>query len=428
MTRYEQMDDAALDAEIGRLEVEVARLRALDLSLDMTRGKPCAEQVELSKPMLDVLTSASDLHDEGVDAGNYGHPEGIAATRRLFAEMLEVPLENVYVGNSSSLNMMFDCICHAYTAGLRGNAPWHELDEVKFLCPAPGYDRHFGVSAYFGIENVPVPMREDGPDMDVVQRLVESDPSVKGLWCVPKYQNPTGITFSDEVVRRFAALRPAADDFRVFWDNAYLVHDFNDTPDRLLNVFDAMREAGTDDLVLEFASTSKVTFAGSGVACMAASEGDMAELLGAFSRERVSSNKIIQLMHARYLPDMDAVRAHMARHAECVRPRFELVERKLSEGLADLADVRWTHPNGGYFVSFDGPEGTAAAIVGLAGDLGVKMTAAGATWPGGHDPADTNIRIAPTFPSVEELSEALDVFVVCVRLVCARRELKRRHR
>ncbi len=423
---YAGMDTAALEQEIARLEEEVAQLRSLALNLDMTRGKPCPEQVDLSKSMFDVLTSSSDLYDDGIDAGNYGCLEGLDSARALFAEMLEVPKKNVYVGGSSSLNIMFDVVAHCFTHGLRGNEPWRSLPSVKFLCPSPGYDRHFGVTSYFGIENVAVPMNEDGPDMDIVQELVEHDPTVKGLWCVPKYQNPMGITFSDEVVRRFAALRPAAADFRIFWDNAYGVHDFTDTPDVLLNIFDAMDELGSDDLVFEFASTSKVTFPGSGIACMVANDADLAELMKSFALERVSSNKIEQLMHARYLPNMEAVIKHMKRHAVFVRPRFELVEQKLSEGLKDVEGVRWTHPQGGYFVSFDALEGTARAIVALAGDLGVKMTSAGATWPGGHDPADTNIRIAPTFPSVEELARALDVFVVCVRLVCAQRELQGR--
>ena len=448
---YACMDDAALKQEVARLEQEAHRLRSLSLSLDMTRGKPCPDQIDLSKPMFDVLSSSSSLYDAGVDAGNYGCLEGLASARPLFAEMLDVPISKVYVGDSSSLNIMFDVVAHCFVRGLRGNEPWCKLQAksnqatseqatskqqdntqannkqiIKFLCPSPGYDRHFGLTAHFGIENIAVPMNEDGPNMDLVQELVENDPMVKGIWCVPKYQNPMGITFSDEVVRRFAALKPAAPDFRIYWDNAYAVHDLSDTPDSLLNIFDAMDEAGSSDLVFEFASTSKITFPGSGIACIAASEADLADIMVSFSFERVSSNKVEQLMHARYLPNMQAVTKHMQRHAEFVRPRFELVEQKLTEGLAGLEGVSWTHPNGGYFVSFDGPEGTAKAVVALAAELGVKMTAAGATWPYGHDPYDTNIRIAPTFPSVDELAQALDVFVVCVRLVCAKRELKRR--
>ncbi len=426
MAGYSGMGMEELSQEVARLEDEAAQLKAKGLSLDMTRGKPCPDQIDISKPMFDLFDSATDLHDGGFDAGNYGCPQGLPSARRFFADMLHVPQELVYVGGSSSLNIMFDIVSHCYVKGLRGATPWRELPKVRFLCPAPGYDRHFGVSAHFGIENVPVPMTEEGPDMDVVEELVEGDPTVKGLWCVPKYQNPMGITFSDECVRRFASLRPAAPDFRVFWDNAYYVHDFNDTPDGLLDIFDAMRDAGTDDLVLEFASTSKITFPGSGMACMVANEADLADLMASFAVQHVCTDKLSQLMHARYLPTPEALEAHMAKQAEFIRPRFELVESKLSEGLAGMDGVRWTHPNGGYFVSFDGPEGTAKAIVGMAAELGVKMTAAGATWPYGIDPKDSNIRIAPTFPSIEGLSQALDVFVTCVRLVCARQELQRR--
>jgi DNA-binding transcriptional MocR family regulator len=422
------MTDDQLAAEVARLEAEADRLRGLGLSLDMTRGKPCPDQINLSKPMFDLFDHDSDLTDGGFDAGNYGCPQGLPSARRFFGEMLGVDPDLVFIGGCSSLNIMFDIVTHCFTHGLRGNTPWSELPEVKFLCPSPGYDRHFGVSEYFGFTNVAIPMHEDGPDMDEVERLVEGDPTVKGIWCVPKYQNPMGITFSDEVVRRFAALRPAAPDFRVFWDNAYGVHDFNDTPDQLLNIFEAMREAGTDDLVFEFASTSKVTFPGSGMGCVVCNAEDLADIRSGIAAERVCDNKLSQLMSIRFIPDMAALKEHMAKQAEIVRPHFELVEKKLSEGLADVEGVRWTHPNGGYFVSFDGPEGTAKAIVGLAADLGVKMTGAGATWPYHHDPADSNIRIAPTYPPIEDLDQALDVFVTCVRLVCAQRELQRRNR
>ena len=426
MSDFSTLTAAELAAELEGLERRADELRALGLKLDMARGKPSNDQIDLSKPMLDALTEESDLHDGVVDAGNYGSPDGIASARLLCGQILERDPQDIIIGGASSLNMEFDCVCHAFVRGVRGYTPWSQQGHIKFLCPAPGYDRHFAVSAHFGIENVPIAMTPDGPDMDEVQRLVEGDPSVKGIWCVPMYQNPMGITFSDEVVRRFASLRPAAPDFRIYWDNAYCVHHFNDTPDHLLNIFDAMEEAGTDDLVYEFSSTSKITFPGSGMGFMTANAADLDDLRSSFGIERVSNDKITQLMHSRFLPDIDALRAHMAKQAELVRPRFEIVESKLEEGLGDLDCVRWTHPNGGYFVSFDGPEGSAAAIVGLAAELGVKMTDAGATWPYKKDPADTNIRIAPTFPSLEELSKALDVFVVCARLVCARLESERR--
>lgn len=423
---YEAMNDAELKAAIADLEKQADDLRALDLKLDMARGKPSPQQTALSRPMLDLLGSESDLSDEGVAADNYGCPEGLPSARRLAAELLGVDEKNVIVNGSSSLNLMHDVVCNAYTHGIGGNKPWSQQGKVKFLCPAPGYDRHFTVTARYGIENIPVPMTAEGPDMDVVRRYVEEDPSVKGIWCVPMYANPTGITYSDEVVRAFAHLKPAAPDFRIFWDNAYVVHDLTDTPDELLEVFGAVAEAGNDDLVYEFASTSKVTFPGSGIAAVAASAADADDLRAWFGIERVCCDKITQLAHARWLPNAAAVRAHMAEQARVLRPRFELVERKLTEGLGELGCATWSHPKGGYFVSFDGPEGSAKAIVSLAAELGVKMTGAGATWPYGRDPRDTNIRIAPSYPTLDDLSAALDVFVACVRLVSARLALAKR--
>lgn len=417
---YQKMTDSQLDATLVELERQADELRALNLGLDMARGKPSPEQTALSRPMLDLLTSESDLADGGVDADNYGAPDGLPSARALAAELLGVDPANVSVIGSSSLNLMYDCVENAYVHGIGGQEPWCRQGKVRFLCPAPGYDRHFTVTESFGIENVPVPMREDGPDMDVVRDLVESDATVKGIWCVPRYANPTGITYSDEVVRAFAALRPAAPDFRIFWDNAYAVHTFRGEGDPLTNIFDALAEQGRENLVYEFASTAKVTFPSSGMAWVTASPDDMAELRRAFSAMRVSPEKISQLAHVRFLRDADGVRAHMERHAQIVAPRFELVQRKLSEGLGGLDVATWTDPNGGYFVSFEGPEGSAKAIVSLAAELGVKLTGAGAPWPYGRDPRDTNIRIAPTYPSLEELGQALDVFVVAVRLVAAR--------
>lgn len=417
---YESMNPAQLDAAIADLEAEAGRLRALDLKLDMARGKPSPEQTALSRPMLDLLNSGSDLTDEGVAVDNYGLPDGIPSARRFAAELLGVDPANVIVNGSSSLNLMHDVVCNAYTHGIAGCAPWSQQGEVKFLCPAPGYDRHFTVTARYGIRNIPVPMTPDGPDMDVVREYVENDPQVKGIWCVPMYANPTGITYSDDTVRAFAALKPAAPDFRIFWDNAYCVHTFAGEGDHLLNIFDALADAGAENLVYEFASTAKVTFPSSGMAWVAASPADIAEVRAAFSAMRVSPEKISQLAHVRFLKDAAGVRAHMRKHAAIVAPRFELVEKKLAEGLGDTGVATWTHPKGGYFVSFDGPEGSAKAIVALMADLGVKLTAAGATWPYGEDPKDTNIRIAPTFPSLEELGQALDVFVVAVKLVSAR--------
>lgn len=417
---YELMSNAELDAAIAALEDETERLRALDLKLDMARGKPSPEQIALSRPMLDLIDSTTPLDDGGLPVGNYGAPDGLPSARALAAQIMGVDPANVVVNGSSSLNLMHDLVCHAYTHGIGGNKPWCQQRKVKFLCPSPGYDRHFRVSAHYGIENVPVPMHEDGPDMETIVRLVEADPAVKGVWCVPKFANPTGITYSDEVVRQFANIHPAAPDFRIFWDNAYAVHAFTDEDVQLLNIFDALAEAGQSDLVYEFGSTAKVTFPSSGMAYVTASSADMAEIRGAFSVMRVSPEKFSQLAHVLFLRDLDGVKAHMKRHAAVVGPRFALVEQKLTEGLGTLQCATWTHPKGGYFISFDGPEGSAKAIVKLAADLGVKMTPAGATWPYGNDPHDTNIRIAPTYPSLEELGRALDVFVVAVSLVSAR--------
>ena len=417
---YQKMATPELDAALAELEREANELRALELKLDMARGKPSPEQTALSKPMLDLLTSESDLRDQGVDADNYGAPDGLPSARALAAELIGVDAANVSVIGSSSLNLMYDCVLHGYVHGIGGERPWCQQGTVKFLCPVPGYDRHFTVTESFGIENVPVPMGEDGPDMDLVRELVEGDPQVKGIWCVPKYANPTGVTYSDDVVRAFAALRPAAPDFRIFWDNAYAVHTFAGEGDELLNIFDALAEAGAENLVYEFASTAKVTFPSSGMAWVAASPADMAELRKAFSAMRVSPEKISQLAHVRFLCDAAGVAEHMRRHAELVAPRFALVEEKLSAGLGELGVASWTHPKGGYFVSFEGPEGSAKAVVELARELGVTLTPAGAPFPYGRDPRDSNIRIAPTYPSLEELGQALDVFVVAVKLVAAR--------
>ena len=422
---YQLMSDAELDRAIADLEAQAADLKALGLKLDMARGKPSPEQTALSRPMLDLLDSSSDLCDQGVDADNYGAPDGLPSARALAAELLGVDAANVSVMGSSSLNIMHDVVCNGYTKGIGGAEPWCRQGTVKFLCPSPGYDRHFTVTARYGIQNVPIPMRADGPDMDLVRSYVENDASVKGIWCVPKYANPSGVTYSDEVVRAFAQLKPAAPDFRIYWDNAYCVHSFGeDVP--LLNIFDALEEVGATNLVYEFASTAKVTFPSSGIAFVTASPADMAELRAAFAAMRVSPEKISQVAHVRFLKDADGVRAHMAKHAAVVRPRFELVEQKLTEGLGGLDCATWTHPTGGYFVSFDGPEGSAKATVALAKELGVVLTGAGATWPYGKDPADSNIRIAPTYPSLDELGQALDVFVVAVKLVAARLALAER--
>ncbi|WP_102337960.1 aminotransferase class I/II-fold pyridoxal phosphate-dependent enzyme [Collinsella provencensis] len=417
-TMYQQMSDTELANALADLKDQVAEVKARGLKLDMARGKPSPEQVGISRPMLDLLSSDSDLTDGGVDCSNYGCFEGIPSARKLAGEFLGVPPEQTIVLGSSSLNIMQDVIVHYWEKGVPGNTPWHKLESVKWLCPSPGYDRHFGLTQDLGIENIPVCMTETGPDMDEVERLVAADPSIKGMFCVPKYSNPTGCTYSDDTVRRLATME-AAPDFRIVWDNAYAVHDFGDEPDKLANIFDYAREAGNEDRILAVASTSKITFPGAGIAFFGSSPANVAEVANTLKVGLISANKLNQLMHTRFLPTLDAVREHMAKHAEFLRPRFACVEEKLTEGLAGTGCATWTHPHGGYFVSFDGPAGSAKRVGALCKELGVVLTPAGATWPGGNDPQDTNIRIAPSYPSVEDLAAALDVLVLAVKLVSA---------
>lgn len=424
-TMYQKMRTEELEAAIAELQREVDETRAKGLALDMARGKPSPAQVAISRPMLDLLNSDADLTDGGVDCSNYGCFEGIPSARRLAGEFIGVPPEQTIVLGSSSLNIMQSILIHYWEKGVPGYEPWGKLDHVKFLCPAPGYDRHFGITQDLGIENIPVRMTETGPDMDEVERLCAADDSIKGMFCVPKYSNPTGVTYSDETVRRLATMK-AAPDFRIVWDNAYAVHDLTDEGDHLANIFDIARAAGNEDRVLGVASTSKITFPGAGIAFFGSSPSNVAEVASTLKVGLISANKLNQLMHVRFLPDLEAVRAHMRRHAEFLRPRFAAVERKLTEGLGGTGCATWTHPNGGYFVSFDGPEGSARRIDALCADLGVKLTPAGATWPYGKDPHDTNIRIAPTYPSVEDLEAALDVLVLATKLVSAQLALEER--
>ena len=431
-TIYQQMTDSELGAAIEALEAEVAEVRAKGLALDMARGKPSPAQVDISRPLLSILGEDSDLFDGGVDCSNYGCFEGIPSARKLAGEFLGCPADQTLVLGSSSLLIEHDIAGMFWRCGTCGNAPWSEYaaahagEPVKFLCPAPGYDRHFGITDDLGIKNVAVPMTPEGPDMDEVERLVAEDDSVKGIWCVPKYSNPTGITFSDDVVRRLAQMKTAAPDFRIFWDNAYCVHDLYDEGDELANIFELARAAGNEDRVVAFASTSKITFPGAGIGFVGASPAVIAEFATRLKAGLISADKLNQLRHVRFMPTLADVNAHMKRHAEFLRPRFEAVERKLAEGLGNTGCATWTHPRGGYFVSFDGPAGSAKRVGALCAELGVKLTPAGATFPYGDDPADTNIRIAPSYPAVEELEAALDVLVLSVKYVAA--ELAREER
>lgn len=417
MKKYQEMSQEELRAEYNAVYAQYQKYCAQGLSLDMSRGKPSAAQLELSMPMLDVLHGQHDMRAEGgVDVRNYGQLDGIPEVKRIFSELLDVAPENIMVGANSSLNLMFDCVCWAESLGIMGCTPWAKLDKVKFLCPVPGYDRHFAITELFGIEMIPIQMGSNGPDMEEVRRYVENDPAVKGIWCVPKYSNPTGITYSDDTVRAFAALKPAAKDFRIYWDNAYCVHHLTDTPDVLLNIFDACREYKSEDMVYEFTSTSKISFSGAGIAVIAASDANMADLKKKRTIQTIGPNKVVQLMHARYFHDAAGIAAHMEKHRALLAPKFEAVLSALDAELAPLGIASYSRPNGGYFISFDTLSGCASRVGELCKKAGVVLTTVGATFPYGKDPQDTNIRIAPSFPPIEELRAAVAVFCTSVRL------------
>lgn len=421
---FMSMSPQELNKVKADLEERYRGFQAQGLKLNMARGKPSVAQLQLSMKMLDCLTSASDLRaSTGDDCRNYGLPDGLPELRGIFAEMMGVREDNIIVGGNSSLNMMFDSISCATTHGFAGCKPWGKLEKVKFLCPSPGYDRHFAITEYFGFELITVPMLATGPDMDAVEKLVSEDETVKGIWCVPKYSNPGGITYSDETVRRFAALKPAAKDFRIFWDNAYCVHDLNDTPDTLLSLWDECVKAGSEDLAVYFASTSKITFPGAGVSAMAASDANLAVFRTHFSYQTIGPDKLNQLRHIYFLKDMDGVKAQMLRHREILEPKFRTVIGKLETELGGKNVASWTSPNGGYFISVDVMEGCAKRVVALCKQAGVVLTGAGATYPYGKDPHDSNIRVAPTFPPVSELEQAMDLFCLCVQLAAAEKLL-----
>lgn len=420
MTRFAEMSLDQRKDLLAALQDEYASFKARGLALNMARGKPAAEQLDLSMPLLSTVTTVEDCRaEDGTDCRNYGVLAGLPEAQRLMAVLLDDDPENVIVFGNSSLTVMYDTLARCLDFGTLGSTPWCQYEQVRWLCPVPGYDRHFGVTEAFGIEMIPVPMNDDGPDMDTVECLVAEDASIKGIWCVPKYSNPGGVTYSDEVVRRLASMECAADDFRIFWDNAYCVHHlFDDVSeqDQLLDIAEACAEAGNPDRYFKFASTSKITFPGAGVAAMAASPENIAEAKQHLNAQMIGHDKINQLRHVRFLRDAEGIAAHMRKHAAILRPKFALVERKLTEGLGELGIATWTHPRGGYFVSFDAPAGCAKRIVALAKEAGVTLTGAGATWPHGEDPHDANIRIAPTLPPIDELEVALDVFVCCVKI------------
>ena len=419
MAAYKNLSVEELKELKTKLDAEFEEVKARGLNLDMSRGKPSAEQLNLSMGMMDVLTSDTDLIcQEGVDCRNYGVLDGITEAKQLLADMMEVPKQNIIIFGNSSLNVMYDQIARAMTHGVLGSTPWAKLDKVKFLCPVPGYDRHFAITEHFGIEMINVPMTATGPDMDVVEKLVSEDDAIKGIWCVPKYSNPQGITYSDETVRRFARLKPAAEDFRIYWDNAYGIHHlYEDKQDQLIEILEECEKAGNPNLAYKFSSTSKISFPGSGIAAIASSDENLAEIRKQMQVQTIGHDKVNQLRHARFFGDINGMVEHMKKHADILRPKFDAVLETLDRELGGLEIGSWIAPRGGYFISFDSMEGCAKAIVAKAKEAGLVMTGAGATFPYGKDPKDSNIRIAPSYPTLEDLKVAAEIFVLSVKIV-----------
>ena len=425
MKPYAEMTKEELSSLKKQLSVRYKEYQSKGLSLNMARGKPCTEQLDLSMGMMDVLGGGEDLTcEDGTDCRNYGVLDGIREARELIGDMMENPVDSIIIYGNSSLNVMYDTVSRSMTHGVMGNTPWCKLDKVKFLCPVPGYDRHFAITEYFGIEMVNVPMTPTGPDMDMVEELVSHDEAIKGIWCVPKYSNPQGIAYSDETVRRFARLKPAAKDFRIYWDNAYGVHHLYDMDqDHLIEILAECKRAGNPDLVYKFASTSKISFPGSGLAALATSPNNMEDIKQQLKIQTIGHDKVNQLRHVRFFGGIHGMMEHMKLHADILRPKFEMVIDTLENELGGLGIGSWTKPKGGYFISFDSLDGCAKAIVAKAKKAGVIMTGAGATYPYGKDPHDSNIRIAPTYPSLEDLRTAMEIFTLCVKLVSIDRML-----
>ena len=419
MTAYKDRSREELLQEKELLEAKFQEIKGKGLKLDMSRGKPSEAQLNLSMGMMDVLNSTTDLRcSVGVDCRNYGVLDGIPEAKELLADMTEVSPDNIIIYGNSSLNVMYDTVARSMTHGVCGSTPWCKLDEVKFLCPVPGYDRHFAITEYFGIKMINIPMTESGPDMDLVEQYVNNDPSVKGIWCVPKYSNPQGITYSDETVLRFARLKPAAEDFRIYWDNAYGIHHlYEDKQDNLIEILMACKQEGNPDMVFKFCSTSKVSFPGSGVAAIGASKRNIDFIKQQMTIQTIGHDKLNQLRHVRFFKDIHGMVLHMRKHADILRPKFETVLNGLKNELGGLEIGSWLEPRGGYFISFDALPGCAKAIVAKAKEAGLVMTPAGATFPYGRDPQDSNIRIAPSYPTPEELAVAVELFVLCVKLV-----------
>lgn len=419
MTAYKDLTKEELLELKSGLQAQFEEVKARGLKLDMSRGKPAAAQLNLSMEMMNILNSGTDLVcEDGVDCRNYGGLDGIAEAKQLLADMMEVPKDNIVIFGNSSLNIMYDTVARSMIHGVMGSTPWCKLDKVKFLCPVPGYDRHFAITEHFGIEMINIPMTPTGPDMDMVEELVSTDPAVKGIWCVPKYSNPQGITYSDETVHRFAKLNPAAEDFRIYWDNAYGIHHlYEDKQDYLIEILMECKKEGHPDMVYKFSSTSKISFPGSGIAAIAASDANLKDIREQMKIQTIGHDKLNQLRHARYFKDIHGMVEHMKKHAASMRPKFDAVLASLEKELGGLEIGSWLAPRGGYFISFDSMDGCAKAIVAKAKEAGLVMTNAGATYPYGKDPHDSNIRIAPSYPTLDEIKLAMEVFTLSVRLV-----------
>jgi len=423
--KYSELSKEALVELKEKLTKEYEDVKSLGLKLDMSRGKPAPSQVDISDDLLTAITDTKDTRGEdGTDYRNYGILEGIREIREMFGKVFDVPAKNVIACGNSSLNLMYDAFARAYIFGLPGaKKPWGKQEKLKWLCPVPGYDRHFAISERFGFELINIDMTPEGPDMDQVEKLVESDESIKGIWCVPKYSNPQGITYSDETVRRLASLKPKADDFRIFWDNAYFIHPI-EKDEKLLNIFDAAHEAGNDDIFFMFASTSKITYPGGGVAFIFASDNNIDYIKKQMTVQTISFDKIQQLRHVKFFKTAENVVAHMQKHASCLKPKFDAVSDTFEKEFSGLGIAEWIKPNGGYFISLDVMDGCAKRAHTLAKEAGVTLTTAGATYPYGIDPRDRNLRIAPSYPTPEELKQAIGVLCVCVKLAAVEKLLE----
>lgn len=423
---FSEMSPEELKALIAAEQKKLDHWSDMDLTLDLTRGKPNQAQLDLSSGMLNIISDRGDCFSaSGLDCRNYGILDGLPETKKLFSDLLDIPAKNILVLGNSSLNVMYDTIVRAMLFGVAGgHEPWCRQGRIKFICPSPGYDRHFTICREMGIEMVPVKMNDDGPDMNEVYNIACSDPSVKGMWCVPKFSNPEGITYSDEVVEQIAMMKPAAPDFRIFWDNAYVVHELYDENVPLANIFELAKQYGTEDNIFYFASTSKITFPGSGLAIMAASDKNLEQIRPIIATQTIGYDKINQMRHVKFFKNADGIRAHMRLHAAILRPKFELVENKFEENLGGLGIAHWTKPRGGYFISLYVNNGCARRVYQLARSVGVTLTTAGSTYPYGRDPYDANLRIAPSCPELDELSQAIEILCSCIKVACAEKILK----